>query len=73
MEIINDESVEDTEELLLILTPRSTGCKLFGDLHLSGTLYLKIISNPANGEYCAIKALTFDLYQLLSYSDKSIV
>lgn len=55
MEIINDDAVEDTEKILLILNPRSTGCKLYGDPYLSGILHLKIIPNPADGKCCVIQ------------------
>lgn len=50
LDIVNDENVEDTEEFLIILTPRSTGCKIFGDLAVSGSLQLVIFDNPANGD-----------------------
>ena len=53
VDIINDEDIEGTEEFVLTLTPKSTGCKLFGDPLVSGSLHLAIIDNPANGNCCA--------------------
>eukprot|EP00731_Ephydatia_muelleri_P002076 Em0001g2076a len=38
VDIINDESVEDTEEFIIILTPQSAGCKIFGDLATAITI-----------------------------------
>lgn len=53
VEIIDDENVEDTEQFLLILTPRSTGCTLYGDPSVSGSLHLEVIDNPTYGNCCA--------------------
>ena len=51
MDIINDEIVEDTEEFLIILTPQSVGCKIFGDLAIGSYLHLVIINNPTDGNF----------------------
>ena len=49
--IINDESVEDTEEFWIILTPQSAGCKIFGDVVTGSYLHLIIINNPTDGNF----------------------
>ena len=51
VDIINDEIVEDTEEFLIILTPQSAGCKIFGDLAIGSYLHLVIINNPTDGNF----------------------
>ena len=51
VDIINDEIVEDAEEFLIILTPQSAGCKIFGDLAIGSYLHLVIINNPTDGNF----------------------